>query len=96
MTGYASPGAGPHTGPAILNAPPPGSGATAADLPVSGSTTEMLCPSTYAISPAARAPATGEGLCVPAGVLGPHALKITARISGAQPRFKGFPCSLRA
>jgi hypothetical protein len=38
-TGYATPGADPHTGPATRKAAPAGIGATIVDLPVAGSST---------------------------------------------------------
>ena len=83
MTGYDTPAADPQTGPAILNAPPAGSGATATDLPVSGSITPMLWLEAYAMRPPVSAPTTGEGVGV-AAVDPPHALRSTAAISGVE------------
>src|SRR6266700_7080447 len=78
MTGYATPGAGPQTGPATLNAPAPGRGATGVDFPVVGSITPTFPPPTYAIKPCVSAPATGDGLATTAVELLPHELRIRA------------------
>src|SRR5476651_2659423 len=50
-TGYATPGAGPQTGPATRKAPPAGSGARIVALPVAGSSTPTPWSATYAINP---------------------------------------------
>src|SRR6266446_1927055 len=81
MTGYATSGAGPHTGPATRNAPPCGSGATTADLPVPGSMTPTPWLDTYAMRPSLSAPAIGDGLCCGALVEPLHAASTNAAIS---------------
>src|SRR5438270_8696883 len=75
MTGYATPGSGPHTGPATRNAPG-GSDASAAVLPLEGSSTPMPALDAYAIRPCESAPATGVGVRDATGVeLLAHAAK---------------------
>src|SRR5262245_36606640 len=69
MTGWVTPGAGPHTGPATVKAPG-GSGETSVALPVAGSSTPMPLFVAYAISPCDRpVPAcVGEGEDVALGL----------------------------
>src|SRR5436309_2418460 len=87
MTGYATPGSGPQTGPATRNAPG-GSEASVAVLPFDGSSTPMPPFEAYAISPTARAPATGVGVCDATGaeLLPPHAAMRSAPNAGIQAR----------
>src|SRR3954465_10688411 len=96
MTGYGSPGAGPHTGPATLKAPPAGRGATTALLPVAGSMTPTLAVPTYAMRPCDSAPVTSEGLTTTAAELLPHALSGRARRTGMEGRRSHWVMKLRS
>src|ERR671924_965339 len=84
MTGWLTPAAGAHTGPATRNAPG-GSGATMVDLPVAVSRTPTPWSAAYAIRPCASPPATGDGECTGVPVPAPvQAVKIrTAAIAAA-------------
>src|ERR1700694_2796527 len=84
-TGYARPGAGPHTGPATRNGAPGGSGARMVDLPVAGSTTPTPWSAMSPIKPWVRPAVSGVGDFTAAG---PPLLQEAIKIATTDPKIR--------